>query len=111
MFDEACRVSRMGVVFIDGVRNAAHAPVLALFGHVLTGTRGFTHDGLISLRRFYALEELALLGQLMPRHRHARAHWIPPAHVALRFTRSRSRGSAIHPSPSSLAEEGDGDEQ
>lgn len=87
MFDEATRIARRGVAFIDGVRNMMHAPVIGLYGYALARTPGFVHDGVISLRRFFAREELSLLGNLVPRDSKSEAVWMRPSHVALRYTR------------------------
>ncbi len=84
MFDEATRVAKRGVVFIDGVRNMLHVPVLGLYGMGIAREPGFVHDGFISLRRFFALEELSLLGNLVPRAHKSEAVWIRPSHIALR---------------------------
>lgn len=86
MFDEATRVARRGVVFIDGVRSMLHVPVLGLYGLGIARSPGFTHDGVISLRRFFAQEELSLLGNLVARGRKSEAVWIRPSHVALRYS-------------------------
>jgi SAM-dependent methyltransferase len=91
MFDEATRVAKRGVVFIDGVRNMLHVPVLSLYGFGLAREPGFVHDGFISLRRFFALEELSLLGNLVPRAQESEAIWIRPSHAALRSASPRMR--------------------
>ncbi len=84
MFDEATRIAKRGVVFIDGVRSMLHVPVLGMYGMGIAREPGFVHDGFISLRRFFAAEELSLLGNLVPRAYKSEAVWIRPSHVALR---------------------------
>lgn len=86
MFDEAARVAKRGVVFIDGIRSLVHVPLLGLYGLGVARTPGFAHDGIISLQRFFALEELSLLGNLVPRTHKSEAIWIRPNHGALRFS-------------------------
>jgi 2-polyprenyl-3-methyl-5-hydroxy-6-metoxy-1,4-benzoquinol methylase len=83
MFSEASRVARRGVVFIDGERGALNAAAIASLGLFVFRDRAFTHDVLISFRRFFVAEELQLLAALTPLGRAATARWIPPGHCVL----------------------------
>jgi SAM-dependent methyltransferase len=87
LFDEAARVAKLGVVLIDGVRNLSFVPFIAGYGYLRARDPGFVHDGVISLRRFFALEELALLARLVPRAGTLETVWAPPSHAVIRYRR------------------------
>ncbi|MFO0696873.1 MAG: methyltransferase domain-containing protein [Polyangiales bacterium] len=88
MFDQAARVARRGVVFVDGCRNVLHTTTVATYGLAIAGVPGFTHDAVISLRRFFAIEELDLLVNLVPRATRAEASFLRPAHLRVRWSRT-----------------------
>ena len=90
MFGEAARAAASGVVFIDGERSWTSMAIMAPFAAVYGRTYAFLHDTIVSLRRMYYEEELALLSaiapQLPPRMR-IETGTIPPAHVFVRAMR------------------------
>jgi 2-polyprenyl-3-methyl-5-hydroxy-6-metoxy-1,4-benzoquinol methylase len=88
MFSEASRVATRGVMFIDGARSARNAAAFVGIGLLLFRNRAFAHDALVSFRRFYVPEELALIARLCPGGDAARAGWILPGHCALELEKS-----------------------
>lgn len=86
MFDQAARVARQGVVFVDGCRNLVHTTTVAAYGYAIAGVPGFTHDAVLSLRRFFTVEELDLLVNLVPRRTRAESTFLRPAHVLSRWS-------------------------
>ena len=66
MFSEASRIATRGVVFIDGARSALTAAAVVGLGLLMFRHRPFAHDALVSFRRFFVPEELALIARLCP---------------------------------------------
>lgn len=66
MIGEASRVAREGLVFIDAERSLTAIALLAPFVVLWGRSYAFVHDSLVSLRRMYYEEELALLAALAP---------------------------------------------
>ncbi|HEX9619837.1 MAG TPA: methyltransferase domain-containing protein [Polyangiaceae bacterium] len=87
MFAQACRVAARGVVFIDGARSLLNATMIGGLGLCVYRDAAFTHDAWVSFRRFFLVEELALLGRLCPWARQARSRWCPPGHCVLEYRR------------------------
>jgi ubiquinone/menaquinone biosynthesis C-methylase UbiE len=90
MFAEAARVAGRGVLFIDGERSALNAAAIASVGLFMFRDRAFTHDALISFRRFFVAQELELLAALTPWGERARAEWNPPGHCVLSLVKGGS---------------------
>ena len=89
MFGEAFAVARHGAVVVDGERNVFALALVAVAGVVLgRGSVPFLHDAIVSMRRMYTEQELALIGRLAPRSDGrvgipATRGWITPGHVWL----------------------------
>ena len=88
MFAEAARIADCAVLFIDGARSARNAAAILGLGLFFFRHRAFTHDALVSFRRFYVPEELELIARLCPAGAQARAEWIAPGHCALELSKS-----------------------
>jgi 2-polyprenyl-3-methyl-5-hydroxy-6-metoxy-1,4-benzoquinol methylase len=89
MFAEAARVASRAVLFIDGARSARNAAAILGLGLLFFRHRAFTHDALVSFRRFYVPEELELIARLCPAGARARAEWIAPGHCVLELSNCR----------------------
>lgn len=87
MFAQACRAAARGVVFIDGARSLLNATMVSGLGLCVYRDPAFTHDAWVSFRRFFLVEELALLGRLCPWARKAEGRWCPPGHCVLEYRR------------------------
>ncbi|MCB9594004.1 MAG: methyltransferase domain-containing protein [Sandaracinaceae bacterium] len=85
MFRESARAAGRGVVFVDGCRSVMHSALIPALGIARYGDRGLAHDAFVSFRRFYAPEELGLIGQLGPEGPRVEAKWMRPAHCLLRY--------------------------
>lgn len=85
MFETAARAAGRGVVFIDGSRSAMHAATMAGMGLLWFRRPDFAHDGVLSLRRFFYPEELALLARIGDWGEGVTARWMPPNHCLLRL--------------------------
>jgi hypothetical protein len=84
MFAEATAAARHGALVIDGERNPFALLLVAIVGSIVgRGSLPFMHDALVSMRRMYTEQELALIAALSPaRDRIAvRRGWLPPGHV------------------------------
>lgn len=85
---EALRIASRAVVLIDGARSKTNAALIPLLGVVRYRDLPFAHDSWVSLRKFFAPEELGLLaraGALATAgsaHR-AQARFLPPGHLAV----------------------------
>ncbi len=88
MFNEAARVAARGVLFFDGTRSAMAALGLGGLGLFRYHDPDFVHDAVLSFRRFFVAEELALLARLGPWGDAARAQWIAPGHCLLALHKS-----------------------
>ncbi len=89
MFETAMRAAGRGVVFIDGSRSAMHAATMTAVGHLWFRQPDFTHDSVVSLRRFFYPEELELLAHIGDWGDGVEARWMPPNHCLVRLDRSR----------------------
>jgi SAM-dependent methyltransferase len=91
MLSEASRVARFGVVLVDGERNPFSLAGVALIASMVArGGVPFLHDALVSIRRMFTEQELALIAHLAPEvagHRLERG-WAAPGHAWLRVGRS-----------------------
>lgn len=85
---EALRIASRAVVLIDGARSKSNAALIPLLGVLRYRDLPFAHDSWVSLRKFFAPEELGLLaraGALATggsAHR-AEARFLPPGHLAV----------------------------
>jgi SAM-dependent methyltransferase len=66
MLGEAARIARRSVWFIDAERGLLAASLLGLLMGLRDRSWPVLHDTVVSLRKMYAEEELALLGSLAP---------------------------------------------
>lgn len=85
---EALRVASRAVVLIDGARSKTNAALIPLLGVLRYRDLPFAHDAWVSLRKFFAPEELGLLagcGALATsgRPRSVRTRFLPPGHLAV----------------------------
>ena len=64
MFEAAMRKAETGVLFFDACRGMAPAMAVGALAWLRFGNRDFVHDTVVSLRRAYTPEELALLARL-----------------------------------------------
>ncbi len=83
---EAIRIATRGVVLIDGARSMLNAALIPLLGVVRYHDLPFAHDSWVSLRKFFAPEELGLLariGALAAGEDPSRveARFLPPGHI------------------------------
>ena len=84
---EAWRVAAGAVLLFDICRSAAASLGVLLMGTLRFRDSVLAHDGLVSFRRAYAPEELALLARLGAPDAHAEASFVPPAHTRVALTR------------------------
>jgi len=89
MFETAARAAGRGVVFIDGSRSAMHAITMLAMGQLYFRQHDFTHDSVVSLRRFFYPEELQLLTCIGPWGDRVEARWMPPNHCLVRLDHTR----------------------
>ena len=94
MFREATRAAERGVVFIDGCRSIANGALISSLCVARYGDPQFAHDALVSFRRFFAPEELALLTTLGPEADAVEARWMRPGHCLVRWTRPTATPNA-----------------
>lgn len=85
---EALRVASSAVVLIDGARSKTHAPLVSLLGVVRYRDLPFVHDSWVSLRKFFAPEELGLLARVgvvasPGGARRVTSRFLPPGHIAV----------------------------
>jgi ubiquinone/menaquinone biosynthesis C-methylase UbiE len=88
MIGEASRVAREGIVFIDAERSWTSIAFLAPFAILWGRSYAFVHDTVVSLRRMYYEEELALLAALapgLPPGARVETGFAHPAHAFLRI--------------------------
>jgi ubiquinone/menaquinone biosynthesis C-methylase UbiE len=83
MYEEACRIAKRAVLFIDGHRGIAHAVPVVSLALLRYRNIGFTHDALVSFRRFFTPEELWLICSLGPHGEGTLAKWGRPSHIYL----------------------------
>jgi 2-polyprenyl-3-methyl-5-hydroxy-6-metoxy-1,4-benzoquinol methylase len=83
MFAEAARIAGRAVLFIDGSRSALTAAAVCAIGVLGYRDPAFSHDALVSCRRFFVPEELELLGRLGPQSERTRALGVAPGHCLL----------------------------
>ena len=84
MFAEGSATARHGAIVIDGERNPFALVAVAIVGSILgRGSIPFLHDALVSMRRMYTEQELALIAELSPLREgvEVRRGWVPPGHV------------------------------
>lgn len=87
---EATSVARYGAVLVDGERNPFVLAVIAALAHAIgRGSIPFLHDSVVSVRRMYSEQELALVAALSPKGEGEPARaiergWLPPGHVYVR---------------------------
>ena len=99
MLGEATAIARHAAVIIDGERNLFALGLVALASGLLgRGNVPFAHDALVSLRRMYTEQELALIARLAPGVgrvglEHTRG-WKAPGHAWV-----AARGAAEPPLP------------
>lgn len=89
MVGEAARVAKAGLVFIDIERSWLSIALAAPFALAYGRTYAVVHDTVVSLRRAYYEEELALLAALapgMPQNARIETGFAKPAHSYLRLT-------------------------
>lgn len=85
---EALRIASRAVVLIDGARSKSNAALIPLLGVLRYRDLPFAHDSWVSLRKFFAPEELGLLaraGALATdgAERTIEARFLPPGHLAV----------------------------
>jgi 2-polyprenyl-3-methyl-5-hydroxy-6-metoxy-1,4-benzoquinol methylase len=85
---EALRIASRAVVLIDGARSKTNAALIPLLGIVRYRDLPFAHDSWVSLRKFFAPEELGLLarcGALASPgpERSVESRFLPPGHLAV----------------------------
>lgn len=83
---EALHIATSAVVLIDGARSKANAALIPLLGIVRYGDLPFAHDSWVSLRKFFAPEELGLLARLGALaagrdDRLVESRFLPPGHI------------------------------
>jgi 2-polyprenyl-3-methyl-5-hydroxy-6-metoxy-1,4-benzoquinol methylase len=88
---EALRFASRAVVLIDGARSKSSAALIRLLGVLRYRDLPFAHDSWISLRKFFAPEELGLLARAgalatSGAERTVEARFLPPGHVAVVLT-------------------------
>lgn len=87
---ESSAVARHGVALVDGERNAFALLLIATVGSAIgRGSVPFLRDSVVSIRRMYTEQELALIGALAPRGEGEaklaiERGWAQPGHVWLR---------------------------
>jgi hypothetical protein len=89
MLGEAVRAAKVGVCFIDGERSFLFSWLVATAALLYTRSYVCAHDGLVSLRRMFYEEELALLATLapgIPSSARIETGAMPPAHAFVRVT-------------------------
>jgi hypothetical protein len=90
MIGEAARAARVGACFIDGERAWMNLVRFLLSAPMYTRHGTLVHDGIVSLRRMFYREELALFAALapgMPADVRVETGRSRPAHVYLRLRR------------------------
>lgn len=86
LFAEAARAARHGAIVVDGERNPfALLLVTMMSGWIGRGSVPFLHDAVVSIRRMYTEQELALIARLAPGETGAgvevKRGWAPPGFV------------------------------
>jgi len=87
MLGEAASVARHGAIIVDGERNPFALVLIATMAALLgRGSLPFLHDAVVSMRRMYTEQELALMAALCPRRDGGRAvsvsrGWVHPGHA------------------------------
>lgn len=90
LFAEAAATARHGAVLVDGERNPiALLSVVGVAAAIGRGSLPFLHDSLVSIRRMFTEQELALVGLLAPHGEGEQGHdlergWLAPGHVFVR---------------------------
>lgn len=84
---EALRIASSAVVLIDGARSKTNGPLISLLGVLRYRDLPFAHDSWVSLRKFFAPEELGLLARIgaaaspgAPAR--VTSRFLPPGHLA-----------------------------
>ena len=88
---EALRIASRAVVLIDGARSKTNAALIPLLGVLRYRDLPFAHDSWVSLRKFFAPEELGLLARAgalatSGKERSVEARFLPPGHLAVVLT-------------------------
>ncbi|NOY26850.1 MAG: methyltransferase domain-containing protein [Oligoflexia bacterium] len=81
---EAVRVARRGVIFMDGLRCVSELVGAAGIFRAIGAPPHSLHDAVVSVRRFFATEELALMVGCAPGGQRARTFYVAPAWSAVR---------------------------